>query len=175
MQFGPFCFSARLQLERDMTMELTHFNAQGEAHMVSVGEKEITHRKATAKGMIHMNAQAMTAVVNGTSKKGDVLGIARIAGIMAVKKNAELIPLCHTILITGCDLRFEINEASQQVTAFCTVTCDGKTGVEMEAMTGVSIALLTIYDMLKAVDRSMMIGEICLLEKEGGKSGHYVR
>lgn len=154
-------------------MELTHFDDSGNAHMVAVGNKEVTKRRAVASGCITMNQDAYDAVIQKTAKKGDVLSVARVAGIMAAKKNAELIPLCHTLLITGCEVAFSLDDEKRQVTAICTVTCDGKTGVEMEALTGVSLALLTVYDMLKAVDRSMEIGAIHLIEKEGGKSGHW--
>ena len=147
--------------------KLTHFNESGEAHMVDVHEKADTYRVAKAEGTIFVNEDAFAA------KKGDVLGIARIAGIMGAKNNASLIPLCHPIAMTKCDVDFELNEEKKSIKAVCTTACFGKTGVEMEALSGVSIALLTIYDMCKALDRAMEITDIHLLEKAGGKSGYY--
>ena len=139
--------------------------------MVDVSDKDITERIATAEGKIKMNNTAMEAVVNGTSKKGDVLNVARVAGIMAAKKTFEIIPMCHLLMLTKCSVDFEVEK--EYVLAQCTVKTKGKTGVEMEALTGVNVALLTIYDMLKAVDRSMEITDIRLLYKNGGKSGEY--
>lgn len=156
------------------TEKLTHFNEAGEAHMVDVHAKEDTYRVARACGTIRVNDAVYRAVSTGTAKKGDVLGVARIAGIMGAKNNSMLIPLCHPISMTKCDVEFELDEKTSSITAICTTACVGKTGVEMEAMTGVSVALLTIYDMCKALDRGMEIGQIHLLEKSGGKSGHYV-
>ena len=150
---------------------LTHFDEAGDARMVDVGGKAETERTASAQGRIRMNAEAMNAVLSGTAKKGDVLGVARVAGIMALKKTAELIPLCHTLLLTGCGIEFETDAGQSEVRAVCTVRCHGRTGVEMEALTGVSVALLTIYDMLKAVDKYMEITDIHILRKTGGKSG----
>ena len=155
--------------------KLTHFNESGEAHMVDVHEKADTYRVAKAEGTIFVNEDAFEAISQGTAKKGDVLGIARIAGIMGAKNNASLIPLCHPIAMTKCDVDFELNEEKKSIKAVCTTACFGKTGVEMEALTGVSTALLTIYDMCKAVDKGMELGEIHLVEKTGGKSGHYIR
>ena len=155
--------------------ELTHFNTKGEAHMVDVGAKAITHRRAVTEGRITMLPGTLALIVQGTHKKGDVLGIARIAGIMAAKQTANLIPLCHPLALTHVDLELEVNESESLVSCRCTVETDGKTGVEMEALTATQIALLTIYDMCKAVDRGMVIGNIRLLEKEGGKSGHWIR
>ena len=165
--------------------KLTHFNESGEAHMVDVHEKADTYRVAKAEGTIFVNEDAFAAISQGTAKKGDVLGfrqcflmvlgIARIAGIMGAKNNASLIPLCHPIAMTKCDVDFELNEEKKSIKAVCTTACFGKTGVEMEALSGVSIALLTIYDMCKALDRAMEITDIHLLEKAGGKSGHYKR
>ncbi len=152
-------------------MGLNHFDNKGNAVMVDVSDKDITERIATAEGKIKMNNTAMEAVVNGTSKKGDVLNVARVAGIMAAKKTFEIIPMCHLIMLTKCSVDFEIEK--NYVVAKCTVKTKGKTGVEMEALTGVNVALLTIYDMLKAVDRSMEITDIRLLYKNGGKSGEY--
>ena len=154
---------------------LTHFNKEGEAHMVDVHAKDDTYRVARACGTIKVNSAVYKAISDGTAKKGDVLGVARIAGIMGAKNNSMLIPLCHPIAMTKCDVEFEMSEEESSITAFCTTACVGKTGVEMEAMTGVSVALLTIYDMCKVLDRGMEIGQIHLLEKSGGKSGHYIK
>lgn len=152
-------------------MGLTHFNEKGEAWMVDVTGKEITVRQAVAKGMISMNRQAFEAVKSGTIQKGDVLGTARIAGIMGAKKTSSLIPLCHPVALTRCTVEFELLEEKQAVVASCTARTEGKTGVEMEALTGVNAALLTIYDMCKALDKKMVIGQIRLVHKTGGKSG----
>ena len=151
----------------------THFDQEGNAVMVDVHEKADTYRVAVAQGTITVNEEVFQAITNHTAKKGDVLGIARIAGIMGAKKNSELIPLCHIIALTDCEISFSLDETNHQITATCRTSCVGKTGVEMEALTGVSVALLTIYDMCKAMDRGMEISEIHLLEKSGGKSGHY--
>ena len=156
-------------------MELTHFNEQGRARMVDVSEKAVTFREAVAHGIITMNAEAFAAVESGTVKKGDVLGVARIAGIMATKRTSELIPLCHPLPLSKLTVDFHLLPEQQAVEAVCTARTIGVTGVEMEALTGVSAALLTIYDMCKAVDKGMELGEIHLVEKTGGKSGHYVR
>ena len=155
--------------------KLTHFDASGNAVMVDVSEKTVTFREATAHGIITMNAEAFAAVESGTVKKGDVLGVARIAGIMATKRTSELIPLCHPLPLTKGSVDFKLLPERQAVEALCTVKTAGVTGVEMEALTGVSTALLTIYDMCKAVDKGMELGEIHLVEKTGGKSGHYIR
>ena len=154
---------------------LTHFDASGNAVMVDVSAKPVTTREATAHGIITMNAEAYAAVEKGTVKKGDVLGVARIAGIMATKRTSELIPLCHHLPLTKVGIEFRLLPQRQAVEALCTVKTSGVTGVEMEALTGVSTALLTIYDMCKAVDKGMELGEIHLVEKTGGKSGHYIR
>ena len=154
--------------------ELTHFNTKGEAHMVDVGAKEITHRRAITEGEILMQPETLSLIIQGTHKKGDVLGIARIAGIMAAKQTANLIPLCHPLSLTHVDLQLDVIEAENRVYCRCTVETDGKTGVEMEALTATQIALLTIYDMCKAVDRGMVMGNVRLLEKQGGKSGHWI-
>ena len=151
---------------------LTHFDASGNAVMVDVSEKTVTFREATAHGIITMNAEAFAAVESGTVKKGDVLGVARIAGIMATKRTSELIPLCHPLPLTKVSVDFRLLPERQAVEALCTVKTAGVTGVEMEALTGVSTALLT---MCKAVDKGMELGEIHLVEKTGGKSGHYIR
>ena len=155
--------------------KLTHFNQQGEAHMVDVGDKPVSHRVAVAEGTIHMQAETLDMILQGGHKKGDVLGIARVAGIMAAKKTAELIPLCHPITITHIGI--EIEPQKKDNTIYCRATTEtrNQTGVEMEALTAVQITLLTIYDMCKAVDRGMSISNIQLLEKSGGKSGYWKR
>ena len=158
-----------------MENKLTHFDHHGNAVMVDVSEKSVTTRIATAQGKIKVNEAVFEAIVNGTSKKGDVLGVARIAGIMGVKKTSELIPMCHPLMITKCHVEFELDAENLTVVATCTVKVNGQTGVEMEALTGVNIALLTIYDMCKAIDKGMVISDVCLMEKQGGKSGHYIR
>ena len=158
-----------------MKKDFTHFDSRGNAIMVDVSEKEISSRTAIAKGTISMNDEAVKAVLGGTAKKGDVLGVARIGGIMAAKRCAELIPLCHPLNFDKCTIDFSVNEKKKEITAACTVKLSGKTGAEMEALVGASIALLTIYDMCKALDRAMVIGDIKLMEKSGGKSGHFVR
>ena len=154
--------------------KLTHFNNKGEAHMVDVGAKDITHRRAVTSGDITMEPETLALIVQGNHKKGDVLGIARIAGIMAAKQTANLIPLCHPLALTHVDLELDVIEDKHKVVCTCTVETDGKTGVEMEALTATQIALLTIYDMCKAVDRGMVMGNVRLLEKTGGKTGHWV-
>lgn len=158
-----------------MEEKLTHFDADGKAVMVDVSEKQNTSRIAVASGKIRVNEAVMKAVQTGTAAKGDVLGVARVAGIMAVKQTASLIPMCHTLLITKCSIDFEVDEANLEIKAVCTVKVEGKTGVEMEALTGVSVALLTIYDMCKAIDKRMEMNEIHLETKSGGKSGDFVR
>ncbi len=155
--------------------EFTHFNQHGEAIMVDVGEKEITHRTAIASGKIRVCREIIDAIQSGIVKKGDVLGTARIAGIMAVKKTSDLIPLCHTLLISKCTIEFEIGEETSEILARCTVKTEGKTGAEMEALTGVNVTLLTIYDMCKAIDKNMIMTDIQLEEKTGGKSGDFRR
>lgn len=155
-------------------MDFTHFDKSGNAIMVDVSEKKQTKRVAIARGQITMNEECFLSVKNGGIKKGDVLGIARIAGIMAVKKTAEIIPLCHTLLIENATIEFELDD-NFTISAACTVKTTGNTGVEMEALTGVSAALLTIYDMCKAIDKSMEISGIHLAHKSGGKSGEYAR
>ena len=154
--------------------EFTHFNEQGHAVMVDVSEKSDTVREATATGRISMSQECFEKVKTGGMKKGDVLGTARIAGIMGAKRTSELIPLCHIVPLTNCEVTFTTDENTNSITAVCTTSCVGKTGVEMEALTGVSTALLTIYDMCKAMDRGMVIRDIHILEKDGGKSGHYI-
>lgn len=151
--------------------EFTHFNEQGHAVMVDVSEKKDTVREATAMGRIHMSKECFEKVKSGTMKKGDVLGTARIAGIMGAKKTSELVPLCHILNLTKVIIEFKYIDETYEIEAKCTAKTVGKTGVEMEALTGVQVALLTIYDMCKAVDKKMVMNRICLLEKSGGKSG----
>jgi cyclic pyranopterin phosphate synthase len=160
--------------EQLTTRELNHFDGEGNAVMVDVSEKEVTRRAAAAEGFIRVSRGVMEAIVHRGVSKGDVLGVARVAGIMAVKNTPNLIPLCHPLQITNCAVDFEPDPESGTVRALCTVRVDGRTGVEMEALTGVSVALLTIYDMCKALDKGMEIGGVRLLEKSGGKSGRYV-
>ncbi len=154
-----------------MDNELTHFNAAGEAHMVDVGSKAETQREAIAEGRIFMEPTTLERIVQGDHKKGDVLGIARVAGIMGAKRTSDLVPLCHPIALTAVELELTAEPEQNSVHCLATVRCGGKTGVEMEALTAVQIALLTIYDMCKAVDRGMVMHEIGLLSKSGGKSG----
>jgi cyclic pyranopterin phosphate synthase len=154
---------------------LTHFNSSGEAHMVDVGNKAITHRIATTEGYIEMQPETLQLIVNNQHKKGDVLAIARIAGIMASKKTADLIPLCHPLPLTQVEIDFSADTAQNRIRCQTTVKTNGQTGVEMEALMATSCALLTIYDMCKAVDRGMIIQSIQLLEKSGGKSGRWLR
>lgn len=155
---------------------LTHFDASGQAHMVDVGGKAATRRVAVATGRIDMQASTLDLIESGNAKKGDVLGVARIAAIMAAKKTSELIPLCHPLALTRVAVEFEVVGGSPTSSVRCTATVEtvGPTGVEMEALTAIQIALLTIYDMCKAVDRGMQIHDVRLLEKHGGKSGSYV-
>lgn len=158
-----------------MTDKLTHFNASGDAHMVDVGQKNVTSRIAIAEGRIVMQPETLTLIKQGNHKKGDVLGIARIAGIMAAKKTADLIPLCHPLALTHVDIQLTTDDDMASVHCEVSVECSGVTGVEMEALTAVSVCLLTIYDMCKAVDRGMRMEQIQLLKKSGGKSGEWVR
>ena len=153
---------------------LTHFDAHGQAHMVDVGAKAATRRTAVAQGRIVMNPDTLAIILSGTAKKGDVLGIARIAGIMAAKKTSDLIPLCHPLALTRVAIDFTPNNASSNITCNATVETVGPTGVEMEALIAVQVALSTIYDMCKAVDRGMTIIDVRVLEKHGGKSGSFV-
>jgi cyclic pyranopterin phosphate synthase len=152
-------------------MDLTHFDNKGNAIMVDVTGKEVTERTAVAKGRIKVNRDVFEAIKNGTTKKGDVLGVARVAGIMATKRTSDLIPMCHVLMITKSIIDFELFEESLEVEAICTVKVSGKTGVEMEALTGVTVTLLTIYDMCKAMDKNMEINEVYLYKKTGGKNG----
>lgn len=157
-----------------MTDKLNHFDSKGNAIMVDVTEKNVTERKAIAKGKIFVNDETYKRILDGNMTKGDVLGVARIAGIMATKKTSDLIPMCHPLMLTKSQIDFEFNEKEKSITAISTVKLSGKTGVEMEALTGVNIALLTIYDMCKAIDKNMVISDIHLVEKTGGKSGNFI-
>jgi cyclic pyranopterin phosphate synthase len=158
-----------------MKEKLTHFDERGAARMVDIAAKAETHRVATAAGTIRMKPETLAIVLSGTARKGDVLGVARIAGIQAAKRTSELIPLCHPIALTSVRVDFTPDEKKSLVECRATVECTGRTGVEMEALTAVHIALLTIYDMCKAVDRGMTITDVQLLHKAGGKSGEFVR
>ncbi len=157
-----------------MTDKLNHFDSKGNAIMVDITEKNITERKAIAKGKIFVNDETYKRILDGNMTKGDVLGVARIAGIMATKKTSDLIPMCHPLMLTKSQIDFEFNEKEKSITAISTVKLSGKTGVEMEALTGVNVALLTIYDMCKAIDKNMVISDIHLVEKTGGKSGNFI-
>jgi cyclic pyranopterin phosphate synthase len=157
-----------------MTSPLTHFDAEGQAHMVDVGAKDVTHRVARASGRIRMQPATLALITSGTAKKGDVIGIARIAAIQASKRTADLVPLCHPLPITRVKVDFEIDVEASAVTCIAQVETLGRTGVEMEALTAVQIGLLTVYDMCKAADRGMVMGDIKVLEKHGGKSGDWV-
>ena len=151
----------------------THFDENGNAIMVDVTDKAVTERVATASGKIYVNEMVYDAIVNHTAKKGDVLGTARIAGIMAAKRTSDLIPMCHPLMLTKVAVDFELNNMEHSIKAVCTSKLSGRTGVEMEALTGVNIALLTIYDMCKAIDKHMVMSNIHLVEKTGGKSGDF--
>ena len=155
--------------------KLTHFNQAGEAHMVDIAAKDVTARRAVAGGRITMQAETLNLIREGGHKKGDVLGVARIAGIMATKRTADLVPMCHPLALTHASVEFEIIDADNAIDCTVTAETSGKTGVEMEALTGVQVALLTIYDMCKAVDRGMVIDNVRLLQKSGGKSGDWQR
>ena len=157
-----------------MTSPLTHFDAAGQAHMVDVGAKEQTRRVAIARGLIRMRPETLALISGGNARKGDVLGVARIAAIQGAKRTADLIPLCHPIALTRVAVEFELDEIASTVACTARVECSGQTGVEMEALTAVQIGLLTIYDMCKAADRGMVITDVCLQEKHGGKSGSWV-
>ncbi len=154
-------------------MDFSHFDDKGNARMVDVSEKEITHRIAVAEGVIAVSREVMDAIIGRKVKKGDVLTVAQVAGIMGTKKTSELIPMCHPLSLTNVTVTFEVDEESCEIKAICQAKTDGKTGVEMEALTGVSTALLTIYDMCKAIDKRMVIKEIHLVSKSGGKSGEF--
>ncbi len=152
---------------------LTHLDAQGNAHMVDVSDKEVTQRSATAKAIVQMQPETLSLILEGRAKKGDVLATARIAGIMAAKKTHELIPLCHPLMISKVTVDFAPDLATSSIEVAATVKVEGKTGVEMEALTACSVACLTLYDMCKAVDRGMTVNNLRLVEKAGGKSGHF--
>ncbi len=154
--------------------ELTHFNEEGRARMVDVSEKAVTTRIAKATAAVTVNPETFRMIKEGKMKKGDVLAVAQVAGIMGAKRTPDIIPMCHPIQITNVDISFELDEASSTIKIISTAKCDGKTGIEMEAMSAASIAALTIYDMCKAVQRDIRISDIYLLEKDGGKSGHYL-
>ncbi|MGB4345453.1 MAG: cyclic pyranopterin monophosphate synthase MoaC [Burkholderiaceae bacterium] len=153
---------------------LTHFDSSGQAHMVDVGAKAETHRIAMASGVIRMKPETLAIITSGTAKKGDVLGIARIAAIMAAKRTSDLIPLCHPLALTRVTVDFTVDENASSVLCNAQVETFGKTGVEMEALTAVQVGLLTIYDMCKAVDRGMVMTDVKVMEKHGGKSGSWV-
>jgi cyclic pyranopterin phosphate synthase len=157
----------------DSQDSLTHVNAAGEAHMVDVGGKDDSRRRARAGGRVRLSAEALAAVQDNTNKKGDVLAVARIAGIQAAKKTSDLIPLCHALSLSSVTVEFRIE--NEEILVEATAVCTGKTGVEMEALTAASVACLTIYDMCKAIDRAMVISDVRLLEKSGGVSGDFVR
>lgn len=158
--------------EEDMS-EFTHFDDNGNAYMVDVSRKDVTRRKAVAEGVIKVSPEVMDAVLGRKVKKGDVFTASQIAGIMGTKKTSDLIPMCHPIGLTNVEICFEVDENKNEIKAICTAATEGKTGVEMEALTGVSVALLTIYDMCKAIDKRMVMSDIHLVEKSGGKSGTF--
>jgi cyclic pyranopterin phosphate synthase len=163
------------KLSQRLAPQLTHFDRKGSAHMVDVGAKDETHRVAVAAGRIAMRPATFRMVVEGSAAKGDVLGVARIAAIQAAKRTAELVPLAHPIALTRVAADFSFDAARREITLTATVECRGRTGVEMEALTAVAVGLLTVYDMVKAVDRGMVIRDLRLEEKRGGKSGHFRR
>ena len=152
---------------------LTHFNADGRARMVDVGAKDKTDREAIARAVVYLNAETYALVHGGHMKKGDVLAVAQVAGIMAAKRTSDIIPMCHPVALTGCDINFDLNDIDATITITATTRCNGETGVEMEALNAATTAALTVYDMCKAVQRDIKIGEIQLLRKSGGKSGNY--
>lgn len=156
-------------------MDFTHFNNEGRAKMVNVGDKNITSRKAAASGRIYVNSKTFELIKSGGIKKGDVLTVAQIAGIMGAKKTPDIIPMCHPININGADISLSLDESNFSVEVKSEISCSGRTGVEMEALTAVSIALLTIYDMCKAVQKDMIISDICLNSKSGGVHGDYIK
>jgi cyclic pyranopterin phosphate synthase len=162
-------------LARKLSPQLTHFDRKGSAHMVDVGAKDETHRIAVASGRIAMRPATFRMVVEGSAAKGDVLGVARIAAIQAAKRTSDLVPLAHPIALTRVAVDFRYDAARSEIELLATVECRGRTGVEMEALSAAAVGLLTIYDMVKAVDRGMVIRELRLEEKRGGKSGHYSR
>ncbi|MBQ6388698.1 MAG: cyclic pyranopterin monophosphate synthase MoaC [Mogibacterium sp.] len=153
--------------------EFTHFDDNGNAYMVDVSGKDVTKRTAVATGKIKVSPEVMAAVLGRKIKKGDVFTVAQVAGIMGTKRTSDLIPMCHPLSLTNAKVSFEIDEEENEITAFCTAVTEGKTGVEMEALTGVTVTLLTIYDMCKAIDKRMLIKDVHLVEKAGGKSGDF--
>ena len=157
-----------------MSSALTHFDTQGQAHMVDVASKDVTHRVARATGVIRMQPQTLALIAAGEAKKGDVIGVARIAAIQGAKRTADLVPLCHPLPITRVTVDFELDQAASQLRCSAQVETMGRTGVEMEALTAVQVGLLTVYDMCKAVDRGMVMSDIRLLRKSGGRSGDWV-
>ena len=154
-------------------MELNHFDSKGNARMVDVSHKEVTGRTAVAEGVIKVSRDVMDAIKGNKVKKGDVLTVAQVAGIAGTKRTSDIIPMCHPLALTNAEINFELDETNSLIKAICTAKVDGRTGVEMEALTGVSTALLTIYDMCKAIDKRMEISSIHLVEKTGGKSGNF--
>lgn len=159
----------------DQNLDFTHFNEEGRAKMVDVGSKDVTHRKAVATACVLVNKETFSLIQSGGMKKGDVLSVAQIAGIMGAKKTSEIIPMCHPILMDGINLKLCLNEEKCAIDIYATVSCFGRTGVEMEALSAASIAALTVYDMCKAVQKDIVITNICLLEKTGGIHGDYQR
>jgi len=155
--------------------QLNHFNQRGEAHMVDVGDKDVTQRIAVAEGVIRMQAETVQRILEGSHKKGDVLAVARVAGVMASKRTADLVPLCHPLQLSHVDIQLNVDEKEQFVHCVVEVKTSGKTGVEMEALTAVQVTLLTIYDMCKAMDRGMLMTDIGLVKKTGGKSGEWTK
>ena len=155
-------------------MEFSHFDEQGNAVMVDVSSKENTKRTATAQGTVQVSPEVMAAILQKKVRKGDVLTVAQTAGIMGTKRTPDLIPMCHPLMLTNAAVTFKIDEEANAITVFCTASTEGKTGVEMEALTGAATALLTIYDMCKAIDKRMVISDVHLVVKEGGKSGTFV-
>ena len=158
-----------------MSKDFTHFNDEGRAKMVNVGDKDVTHRKARAQSRVFVNRETFDLIKSGGVKKGDVLTVAQVAGVMGAKKTKDIIPMCHPILMDGIDLSLSLNEDDLSVDITSEVSCDGRTGVEMEALTAASIAALTVYDMCKAVQRDMVISDVCLLDKSGGVHGDFHR
>ncbi|WP_022852214.1 cyclic pyranopterin monophosphate synthase MoaC [Limisalsivibrio acetivorans] len=156
-------------------MSFTHFDEEGRSRMVDVTAKNVTKREATAAGWVSMKPETLKLVLESRMEKGDVFEVSRVAGIMAVKKTPDLIPMCHPLSISGVDVHFSTDEENSRINIECTAKLAGQTGVEMEALTGVSVAALTIYDMCKAVDKEMVIGDVRLLKKSGGKSGTFIR
>ena len=155
--------------------DFTHFNDQGRAKMVNVGEKPESQRIAVAAGRVLVNNETFALIQSGGMKKGDVLTVAQVAGVMGAKRTPDVIPMCHPIQINGIDLNLSLDEKRQSVEITASVSCNGKTGVEMEALTAVQVGLLTVYDMCKAIDKGMIMGPTYLVEKDGGKSGHFIR